>query len=84
MADAGEVLRRLKAFIAATYYRQPGREIGDEEPMISSGLIDSFGLVDLSLFAESEFDVRLDAAELGAGRADTVREIASLIGSKRG
>ncbi len=76
------LLAKLKAFIAETYYRDPAREIADEDPLISSGVIDSFGLVDLALFAENEFRVRLEASDLGAGRADTVRQIHDLILSR--
>ena len=77
-----ELLERLKAFIAETYFRDASRPIGDDEPLVSSGVIDSFGLVDLSLFAENEFGARIDASDLGAGRADTVRQIRDLIVSR--
>ena len=76
-------LARLKGFVAESFYREPGRAIGDDEPLVSSGVIDSFGLVDLSLFAEREFGARLEASELGRGRADTPREIAALIAARR-
>ena len=77
-----DILARLSRFVAATYYRDESRAIGQDAPLVSTGVIDSFGLVDLSLFVENEFGVRLDAAELGAGRADTPREIAELVASK--
>ncbi len=77
-----EPLSRLKSFIAETYFRDASREIGDDEPLVSSGVVDSFGLVDLSLFAENEFGARIDASDLGAGRADTVRQIRDLIVSR--
>jgi hypothetical protein len=32
-----------------TILKQPGREIGADEKLISSGLIDSFSLMDLAL-----------------------------------
>jgi len=75
-------LARLKAFVAETYFRDASRAIGDDEPLVSSGIVDSFGLVDLSLFAENEFGARIDASDLGAGRADTIREIRDLIASR--
>ncbi len=76
------VLMQVKRFVAESFYRDASREVGDDEALISSGVIDSFGLVDLSLFAENEFGVRLDASDLGAGRADTPRQIAALIESR--
>ncbi|MGH9442142.1 MAG: acyl carrier protein [Thermoanaerobaculia bacterium] len=77
-----EALSRLKSFIAETYFRDASRRVEDDEPLVSSGIVDSFGLVDLSLFAENEFGARIDASDLGAGRADTVREILDLIVSR--
>jgi acyl carrier protein len=76
------VLSRLKAFIALTYFRDPSRTIDDDEPLVTSGIIDSFGLVDLSLFLEDEFRARIDASDLGAGRADTARQIGDLVVSR--
>lgn len=78
------ILPRIREFVAATYYRDPGRVVADGAPLISSGVIDSFGLIDLSLFLEDEFGVRVDASELGAGRADTAAEIARLVEVRRG
>lgn len=78
-----EVLSKLKAFVAVTYYRDPGRVIEDACPLVSSGVIDSFGLVDLALFVEEQFNARIEAADLGAGRADTPSEIAELVASRR-
>jgi acyl carrier protein len=78
-----DVLPQLKAFIAATYFRNPSREIGGDEPLVSSGIIDSFGLVDLSLFVEDRFGVRINASDVGRGRADSAIEIAALIEGRR-
>jgi acyl carrier protein len=81
--ETGEILARISAFVAETFYREPGRSIPPGEPLVSSGLIDSFGLVDLSLFLEREFGARVDASELGSGRADTLAEIADLVARHR-
>ena len=51
--------------------------------MISSGLIDSFSLVDLALFVEDTFGVHLDDAELTAETFDTLRELDQLIESRQ-
>ncbi len=76
------ILPRLKAFVALTYLRDAARSVGDDDPLITSGVVDSFGLVDLSLFVEEAFGVRVDASDLGAGRADTPRQIADLVSSR--
>ena len=70
---------QIAHFIAAEILKDPGRKIGDDEAIISSGLIDSFNLVDLALFIEETFNVRIDDAELTADIFDTVSELARLI-----
>jgi len=50
-----------------------------DEPLISSGLIDSFSLVDVALFIEDTFNVVLDNTELDGRTFDTLTELAELI-----
>ena len=52
----------LARYIAADILQQPDRIIKPDEPLLSSGLVDSFHLVDLSLFVENNFGVRIDDA----------------------
>ena len=47
--------------------------------VISSGLIDSFHLVDLALFVEDRFGVRIDDTELNADTFDTLEQLVELI-----
>jgi acyl carrier protein len=51
--------------------------------LISSGLIDSFSLVDLALFVEDTFGVHLDDAELNAETFDTLAQLAALVESRQ-
>jgi acyl carrier protein len=69
--DASE----LKKFIREQIVRDPSMVIGDDQPLMSSGLIDSFALVDLSLFIETAFGVRVPDVDLTPDRMDTVAMI---------
>jgi acyl carrier protein len=51
--------------------------------LLTSGLVDSFHLVDLALFVESEFGVRIDDTELNPGTFDTLNQLAQLIRMRR-
>ena len=66
--DASE----LKRFIREQIIRDSSLVIGDDQPLMTSGLIDSFALVDLSLFIETAFGVRVPDLDLTADRMDTV------------
>ncbi len=70
-------------YISTSILKQPKRQIRFEEPLISSGLVDSFSLVDLALFVEDKFGVHLDDTELNAQTFDTLDQLANLIQSRQ-
>ena len=78
-----DMLNSIKDFIASEILKQPGREIALDEALISSGLIDSFSLMDLALFVEDNFDVRIEDTELNADTFDTLEALAALIQSRQ-
>ena len=80
MSDTAE---QLSTFIATTILKQPKRAIDDAEPLISNGLIDSFSLMDLALFVEDTFGVRLEDTELNADTFDNLTQLTSLIASRK-
>jgi acyl carrier protein len=65
---------KLKMFIA-TRYLPAGSRLTDDAPLLTSGIIDSFGLVDLSHFLEDTFDVTVPDVDLTPDRMNTVRMI---------
>ena len=78
-----DMKNQLSEFIASEILNQPGREIGEDEKLISSGLIDSLSLVDISLFVEEEFQVIIDDTELNADTFDTLAELEAIITSRQ-
>ncbi len=74
-----EILQTLSNFIASQILKQPKRVITPNEPLISSGLVDSFSLVDLSLFIEKTYSVFIDNTELNRETFDTLAQLADLI-----
>ena len=78
-----DVIAQLSAFIRHNILKQPNRLIGPAEPLISSGVIDSFSLMDLALFVEDTFGVRIEDTELNAETFDDLSELASLIESRK-
>ncbi len=73
----------LESFVAAKILKQAGRTIAPDAALISSGLIDSFSLVDLALFVEDTFGVRVEDTELNAQTFDSLRQLAELIRSRQ-
>jgi len=80
---SAEIKTKLSQYIAKEILKNPKRVIKDDEAIISSGLIDSFHLVDLSLFVENEFGVRIDDSELNKETFDSIDQLAALIESRK-
>ena len=78
-----DTIPQLASFIVRNILKQPNRAIAPDEKLISSGLIDSFSLMDLALFVEDTFGVRIEDTELNADTFDTLSQLGSLIESRR-
>lgn len=78
-----EIITQLAAFLATDILKQPDRSIAPDEALISSGLIDSFSLMDVALFVEDTFGVRIEDTELNADIFDNLTQLAALIESRK-
>lgn len=81
MTDA--ITPQIEKYIATQILKQPNRKITADESLISSGLIDSFSLMDLALFVEDTFGVRIEDTELNANTFDNLSQLTSLIESRK-
>ena len=78
-----DVIPQLASFLAEKILKQPNRKITADEPLLSSGLIDSFSLMDVALYVEDTFGVRVEDTELNADTFDNLTQLAALIDSRR-
>ena len=79
MKSKEEIIKELGARISAEILKQSDVQIGMDEALISSGLIDSFSLVDLALIVEQLYDVRIEDYELNAETFDTLAQLAGML-----
>jgi acyl carrier protein len=77
-----EMVTQLGDFISKKILKEPARVIQPDEALISSGLVNSFSLVDLALFVEDTFGVIVADTELNAASFDTLNQLATLIRSR--
>ena len=77
-----DVIKSLNQKIAVELLNQPERDISANEPLISSGLIDSFSLVDLSILVEDSYGVLIDDSELNADTFDTLDKLSEIIAER--
>ncbi len=58
------------------------RDISYDDSLINSGLVDSFGILELVFFIDSTFDIRVEDYEVIDAEADTINKIVALVESK--
>ena len=78
-----ELVTTLGQNIADMILKQPKRTNKLDEALISSGLFDSFSLVDVALMVEDLYGVRIDDSELNADTFDTLVQLADLIRARQ-
>lgn len=68
-----EEARQMIEFIRQEVIRRPGVEVGEDTPLVSSGLIDSLALVDILLKLENVTNRRIPAGKIQPKDLDTVQ-----------
>jgi len=81
--NTDEMKAKLSEYLAKEMLKQPNRTIKPDEALLTSGLIDSFHLVDLALFVEDNFGVHIDDSELNASTFDSLDGLVALIQSRQ-
>jgi acyl carrier protein len=71
--------QNLHTFIAEQLLNQPGLALSPDTCLITSGLVDSFHRVDLALFIEDHYGVKIDDTELNGEAFDSLEQLEALI-----
>ncbi|NLM44716.1 MAG: hypothetical protein GX201_12020 [Clostridiales bacterium] len=58
------------------------KDLGYDESLINSGLIDSFGILELTFFIDKTFDIKVEDYEILDAEADTINKIVELMDEK--
>ena len=78
-----DIIDLLKEKITKNLLHDPKMDLEPTEPLISSGLLDSFNLVDLALIIEDNFGVRIEDFELNTDTFDTLEDLAQIIAERQ-
>lgn len=79
MASVDEIKDKIRTYFIEDIIGDDSYELEDNEPLISSALVDSFSLVEVATFIEEEFDVEVDNSDLNADSFDTIEQIVAYI-----
>ena len=70
---------KLRSYIARELIRDESYIIGDDERIITDGLMDSFALAELAVYIENEFNVYIPDPDLTVAKMDTLNQIVARV-----
>jgi acyl carrier protein len=71
---------KIREYIVDEYVEEDsGVTVEDDTPLISGGLVDSFSMVSLKLFLETEYNISIPDDRATADAFDNVNAIATLV-----
>jgi acyl carrier protein len=77
-----DVQARVRQFIVENFYVSDPTEITGETSLITSGYVDSTGMLEVIAFLESEFSIRIQDHEMVPDNLETIARIGSFIARK--
>ena len=77
--DRDEVKTKLREFILKDLLRNPGYDLADDEALITGGMMDSFSLARVGVFAEQAFNVYIPDTDLTVANMDTLAQMVDRI-----
>ena len=73
VADASEPMKQLTAYIVDKVIKRKGVEINEVTPLVSSGLVDSFAMIEIFMELQRVAGRKIQASKVQAKDKDTVR-----------
>ena len=77
--DRNEALQKVRAYTLKELLKNLDYPLKNDEPLFSSGLIDSFAMAQVGVFIETEFNLYIPDPELTVENMDTVEQITDKI-----
>lgn len=85
LTQDADLQARISELVTRVILESTGRDLtlGVEEPLISSGFLDSMSMVNLVIAMQSELGVELDVTHMNAENFESIRAIAELVEARR-
>jgi acyl carrier protein len=75
-----ELKQAIREYVIQEYLEEEDdREVTDDTPLISGGIVDSFSMVSLKRFLEKKYSIRIPDADASPEVFDSVDSIAALV-----
>lgn len=82
--DERQIIKeKLRRYICDVLLNNPTYPLRDDESMINDGLLDSFSVVDITVFLEEAFDLYVANEEIDVEQIDTLNLLADFVQSRQ-
>ena len=75
--------QRVRQFIIENFYVSDPSEIGDDTLLVTTGVVDSTGMLEVIGFLEAEFAVRIEDREMTPENLESIERMAAFVERKR-
>jgi acyl carrier protein len=78
------IIDSVRTFLVREFFRDESEDsLSLDQPLVTSGLLDSVATLKLVLFLEKQFDLEIDSMDIVNGKLDTLKSIETLIAAKQ-
>lgn len=74
-----EIIEKIRTFLLTDVLENKEAELGDDQPLFTAGVIDSYAFAHLSVFLEQEFNVFVQNKGVGIDAFDTLNMMADIV-----
>ncbi len=79
-----ELHQSVEQFVRKNFVFDDSRQLGDDESLLGSGIVDSTGVLELIAFLEDTYQVSFEDRELVAENFDSVAKVTTFMMQKLG
>ncbi len=73
----------IKDFVVSNFLFGDAGTLQNDTSFLSSGIIDSTGMLELIMFLENTYDIKIDPAEMIPDNLDSIDRIVQFLGRKK-
>jgi len=74
------IKKSVRTFLQREFFRGEAVDsLSEDQPLVTSGILDSVATLKLVLFLEETFGIVIDTADIADGRLDTIASIEALV-----
>jgi acyl carrier protein len=79
-----KIREKIRAYLDENFlYMRPDFVLGDDDPLLERGVVDSMGIVEMLTYIEDEFGVKAADDEISEANLGTLKAIARFIATKQ-